>query len=281
MQNRDWVCFDDKVKTQAQKERRIEEQMQEALQTGCFQMYLQPQYQISDDSVSGAEALVRWQQPDGSMMPPNDFIPIFEKNGFVLKLDYEMFRQACETLRCWLDANIPAVPIAVNFSRLHLENPHFVSDLCAIAEEYAVPHQLLEIELTESAVMEHAEALKTAERELHAVGMRLSIDDFGAGYSSLGVLKSFQFDTLKLDRSFFTDQDDPQRAQAVIASVILMAHSLSILTIAEGIEECNQVELLKKLQCDVVQDYYYARPMKIEDVAALLRENNGSVALTH
>lgn len=259
-----------------QKKQKIEIRMEDALANGEFKMYLQPQYSLLDESVSGVEALVRWQLPDGSLLPPNDFIPIFEDNGFIRKLDYEIFCQACQVIRHWLDTGISPVTVAVNFSRLHLNNKSFVSELCGIADKYCVPHELLEIELTESVIMNNMETLTTVEQQFHRAGMRLTIDDFGAGFSSLGVLKDFRFNTLKLDRSFFEESEDPVRAQVVIAMVIQMAHELSISTVAEGIEDRAQVELLKKLDCDVIQGYYYAKPMPPEEAQKLLKKAQAS-----
>lgn len=207
------------------------------------------------------------------MVFPSDFIPIFEKNGFILKLDYYMFERVCQTIRYWFDGGIAVTGISVNLSRLHLENKNLVPELCAIADTYHVPHNLLEVELTETVAMENEEALHSLAEQFHEAGMRLSIDDFGSGYSSLGILNTLVFDTIKLDRSFFTDTADLSRSQVIIQAIIQMAQALKITTIAEGIEEAHQVDFLRKLNCDAVQGYFYAKPMPVADVTRLLTEN--------
>lgn len=184
-----------------------------------------------------------------------------------------MFELVCQTIRLWLDNGIVVPIISVNLSRLHLENENLVTELCEIVNEYKVPSNLLEIELTETAAIENQEALIALADQFHAAGMRLSIDDFGSGYSSLGILNSLAFDTLKLDRSFFTNTADMEKSQVIIKSIMQMAKTLKLTTIAEGIEEESQIDFLRKINCDAVQGYYYARPMPACDMMKLLLDN--------
>ncbi len=274
LSDKTYVYYDETMKSEAQKRRAIESKMDAALADREFQLYLQPQYEIAHNRIAGMEALVRWQPKGGAMIFPNDFIPVFEKNGFVVKLDYEMFEQACKTLRFWLDHEIPTTTIAVNLSRLHLENENLIPELCAIADAYRVPHELLELELTETIAAENEASMSSLAKRVHDAGMHLSIDDFGSGYSSLGILKSIAFDTLKLDRSFFVGAADRGRSQVIIRSIVQMAKSLKITTIAEGIEEQQQIDFLRKIQCDVVQGYYYAKPMPVANATKLLAESH-------
>lgn len=264
------VYYDDNMKREAQRVQKIESVMDDALSKGEFKLYLQPQYKISNNHNIGMEALVRWQQDDGSIIFPNDFIPVFENNGFVVKLDYYMFEQVCKTIRAWLDDGLSPELVSVNLSRLHLENASLVEELCAIADAYQVPHGLLELELTETVAMENEQALASLTGQFHKAGMRLSIDDFGSGYSSLGILNTLAFDSLKLDRSFFTGVADSYRSQVIIQSIIQMSHALNITTIAEGIENEQQIDFLRGINCDAAQGYYYARPMPVVDVTRLL-----------
>lgn len=274
LSGKQYVYYDENMKIDAQRVREIERNMYAALANREFKLYLQPQYRISDSSIMGMEALVRWQPKDGPMIFPNAFIPIFEKNGFIVKLDYYMFEQTCKTIRSWIDSGIAVTIVSVNLSRLHLENTNLVAELCGIADQYHVPHGLLELELTETVAMENEELLYSTTKQFHDAGMRLSVDDFGSGYSSLGILNYLSFDTLKLDRSFFKDTHDMERSQVIIRSIIQMAQDLNITTIAEGIEEAGQVDFLRKIHCDAIQGYYYAKPMPAADATRLLSESS-------
>jgi len=269
----EYLFYDDAMKKEAQRVQLIEDKMNGALENKEFKLYLQPQYRISDNSIAGMEALVRWQKKDGSLICPNDFIPIFEKNGFIAKLDYYMFEQVCRTIRRWIDNEMPEIIISVNLSRVHLKNTNLVSELCAIADRYRVPHGLLELELTETVAAENEPAVVVLAGQFHNAGMRLSIDDFGSGYSSLGILNYLAFDTLKLDRSFFKGLADSDRAKVIIQSIIRMAHQLNIMTIAEGIEEERQIAFLRQINCDVVQGFYYSKPLPSDAAARLLSES--------
>lgn len=266
------VYYDDAMKKEAQRIQEIENKMDDALANEEFKLYLQPQYKISSGRIIGLEALCRWQPKDGALIFPSDFIPVFEKNGFIVKLDYYMFELVCKTLRAWLDDGAPVRAVSVNLSRLHLENENLVAELCEIADAYMVPHGLLELELTEAVAMKNEEVLHLFAQQFHEAGMRLSIDDFGSGYSSLGILNALPFDTLKLDRSFFTPTADSACSQVIIQSIVQMSQELKITTIAEGIEKEEQVAFLKKINCDAVQGYYYAKPMPAAAIVPLLFE---------
>ncbi len=174
-------CYDKKLKEMAIRDIEMENQMEEALQNGEFVLYLQPKYALKNNTIAGAEALVRWKKPGGSLIPPGDFIPLFERNGFVVTLDMYMLRQACALLAAWQENGQEMVPISVNFSRLHLTNPHFVEEICAIVDEYHLDHCYIEIELTETTILNNAEVWEVISHSLHAAGFRLAMDDFGAG----------------------------------------------------------------------------------------------------
>lgn len=260
------VEFDGDIKNRAIREKEIERKMEAAMQAKEFHVFLQPKYCLKDERMVGAEALVRWITADLSMIYPNEFIPLFESNGFILRLDYYMFEQACQLLTRWLKEGVTPVPISVNFSRLHLGNSAFVEELCAIADRYHTPHALLEIELTETTMLENIDVLEEVLLKIHNAGFILSMDDFGTGYSSLSLLKNISVDVIKIDKSFFDEAKDLNRARTVIGSVMDMAHSLGIHTVAEGVETKEHIALLQTLGCETVQGYYYAKPMTIANL---------------
>lgn len=264
------ICvYDESFIIQSIHQKEIENKMKSALLNDEFKVYFQPKYNLLEESIIGAEALVRWKPVDEQMIYPNDFIPIFEKNGFITELDMYMFDSVCKTLRLWINKHLPLTRVSVNFSRNHLKNNLFVETLIAICDKHQVPHHLLEIELTESVIFNNVTILTDVLTKLHAAGFILSMDDFGTGYSSLGLLKNLPVDVIKIDRSFFTTANNEVRAKTVIASIIKMAHDLSVETVAEGVETKEHIDLLKELGCDVVQGYYYARPMPLDAFATL------------
>ncbi len=269
-------CFlyDEAMKLQVQSELVIESTMEEALQNGEFQVYIQPQYDTETETIAGGEALVRWRLSDGNFMVPSVFLHVFEQNRFIMQLDYFMFEESCRILRGWIQAGLEIRPISVNFSRLHLENPRFVKELCAMADRYAVPRRFLGIELTETTIMEHEARLIEVIREFHTEGFTLSMDDFGSGYSSLGILKSLPVDCIKLDKSLFSEDGGERRLKIIVESIIRMAKQLGNKTVAEGIEEESQVDFLRSIGCDLIQGYYFGKPMPVLEFTALLKQSD-------
>lgn len=259
------VVYDENFIKEAMRKKDIENRMNFALGNGEFKVYLQPQYMLNTETVIGAEALVRWIPDNGAIVYPNDFIPLFEKNGFIIQLDLYMFEQVCKIIQSWIEHGCEPVAVSVNFSRLHLSTPQFVQTLCRIADQYNVPHELLVVEITENTIFDNEEALQVILKDLHEQGFTLAMDDFGSGYSSLGLLKNIPVDMIKLDKSFFDNMDNQERSYAVLANVIKLAKDLKIQTVAEGVETIENVNILKVLGCDSVQGYYYARPMPHED----------------
>ncbi len=257
--------YDTALKRARDLEQEIENKMERALQKKEFRMYLQPKYYLNNEKIAGAEALARWWVDEANIIPPGEFVPVFEKNGFVVKLDMYMFEEACIFMRNMLNQGKNPVVISVNFSRLHLLNINFVDDLCEIADKYQIPHHLLEIELTESAMLDNQDTLMSVLNGLHKKGFTLSMDDFGSGYSSLGLLKDIPINVVKIDRSFFENAEDVERERVVISSVMEMAKRLAIHTVAEGVETKADIDMLKEIGCDIVQGFYYAKPMPFEE----------------
>ncbi len=239
--------------------------MRSALENNDFKMYVQPKYSLQDEQIIGLETLVRWIEPDGNIVYPNDFIPLFEKNEFILELDKYMFENTCKTLQKWILSGHNIIPISVNFSRLNFKNPHFVRELKEIAEKYQVPLEYLEIELTETSIIENEGIFDSVIKEIRRAGFLVSVDDFGSGYSSLGMLKDYNVDIIKLDRSFFSGTKKETSADIVVEGIIDLIKNLGKKTIAEGIETKEQIDFLKKTDCYAVQGYYFAKPMSIEE----------------
>ncbi|MEG1782611.1 MAG: EAL domain-containing protein, partial [Oscillospiraceae bacterium] len=265
-----YAIYDERVRRTLLREKQLEDRMEEALAKGEFEVYLQPKYHTQSEVIGGAEALVRWKDPKEGMIYPDEFIPLFEKNGFVTQIDLFVFEQVCRTLKRWIENGLPPIKISVNCSRTHLKAPNFLEEYRRIVAKYNLPVNVLEIELTESAVFEDAQSLSQIIQEIHSMGFGCSMDDFGSGYSSLNLIREIPVDTLKIDKIFFqAGSSDFERTESVVGSIISMAEALHMSTIAEGVEERKQVDMLKRLKCDYIQGYYFARPMPIHEFETL------------
>ena len=246
-----------------------ENKMEQALQNKEFIVHYQPKYDLNTEKVAGAEALVRWNSDKGLIMP-GEFIDLFERNGFVLKLDLYVFEVVCADIRKWLDEGRKVLPIAVNVSRLHLLDTDFVSEYGALISKYRVPPELLELELTENMPMASEDFLVEVFNNIARLGVSLAIDDFGSGYSSLNILHTMPFDTLKIDQMFFQNKTGSERGRRIIETVVLMAQKLGITVVAEGVETKEQVAFLKAIGCNMVQGFYFAKPMPSYEFEHLL-----------
>lgn len=265
-----YAIYDDEVRRQLFREKQLEDMIDSAMKNHEFQVYLQPKYRADTLTIGGAEALVRWVSATEGIIFPDEFIPLFEKNGFIMQLDLLVFEDVCRTIRSWIDSGLQPVKISVNCSRVHLKRADFINDYRRIAYQYNIPNKLIEIELTESIVMEDSERLTSIIATIHQSGFGCSMDDFGSGYSSLNLLQSIPVDTLKLDKIFFRNASkDPKRMESIISSVISMAKALSMVTVAEGVEQQDQVQMLQKLGCDYIQGYVFAKPMPIPEFESL------------
>lgn len=264
--------FDEYLEKKLHTELKIESIMEEALYQEEFKPFFQPKYSTDGEEIVGAEALVRWIRPDGSMVYPNDFIPLFEKNGFILQLDYYMYRKVLQWLRSQIDNNLPTVRISVNLSRLHNGDVHMGKRLSEMAERYRVPPQLIEFELTESAFTDNADNILEQLRILREKGFAISIDDFGSGYSSLNLLRSVPADILKIDKGFLDESEDSEKSSHIIRDIVTMAKNINMEVICEGVETAEQLKFLKGIQCDYAQGYYFAKPLPVQDFEKVLAE---------
>lgn len=259
--------FDVEMNKQKLWERKVEDDMDHALANREFQVYLQPKINTSEEVLGGAEALVRWIHPTEGFIPPNRFIPIFEKNGFILKLDDYMLEEIARLQSEWLAEGRTLVPISVNVSRAHFTREDLAEHICSIVDKYQVPHNVIELELTESAFFDDKKVLLNTVQKLRSAGFQVSMDDFGAGYSSLNSLKELQIDVLKIDADFFRGADVEERGLLIVSEVIDLAKKLNMKIVAEGIESKEQVEFLTAQECDLIQGYFYAKPMPVAEFA--------------
>lgn len=264
-QNAAIVWFNDEMKAEQLWERHVEDDMEKALARHEFQVYLQPKYSTKKEKLAAAEALVRWLHPDLGFISPGKFIPIFETNGFILQLDDYMLREIARLQAQWLKEGKQLVPISVNVSRAHFSMDDLAEHICSIVDEYKVPHKYIELELTESAFFDDKATLLMTVKKLKAYGFKISMDDFGAGYSSLNSLKELPLDIIKLDAEFFRGIDDVKRANAIVGDTIALAKKLGMEIVAEGIETREQVDFLAGQDCDLIQGFYFAKPLPVAE----------------
>lgn len=255
----------------------IEEDMNSALKNGEFLMFLQPKVSISTGRIIGAEALTRWRHHARGLISPGDFIPVFEKNGFILKLDRFIWESAARQIRSRIDAGIPPVPISVNVSRAYLKGKDTVKELYDLVKKYDIPIGLLQIEITESA--ESADVERSVELFKES-GFTMLMDDFGSGYSSLNMLQKTKFDVLKIDRYFLNEFMVSERGRKILGHTISMSKDIGLDIIAEGVETKVQADFLSECGCDAAQGFLYSRPIDTDSFNSMLKDiniNNGSI----
>lgn len=262
--------YSDDLRLDLVKEHEITSEMTTALEQEQFEVYLQPKYDLTYENIIGAEALVRWIHPERGFMPPNMFIPIFERNGFIMKLDEYIWERTCMILRRWMDEGRKVIPISVNISRIDLYNPHLSDFLIDLVEKYDLDPKLLELEITESAYTENSEQLMPVMRKLQQYGFIILMDDFGTGYSSLNMLKDVPVNILKIDMNFLTEDMEHGRGGIILSSIVRMAKWLSLPVVAEGVETNTQVDFLRSIGCNLAQGYYYSRPVPVAEFEKLM-----------
>lgn len=263
--------YDNTIQEKMLQNKEIENKFSKALANGEFIVYYQPKFNVKKQRFEGAEALVRWADPDKGLISPFFFIPVFEKNGSIVDLDSYIFEAVCKDLKGWIDAGYKVSPISVNVSRLHLYYKDFVESYFAILEKYQIPLQMIRLELTETALFENDTILKEIIHQFHEKGILILMDDFGSGYSSITMLKNIPIDILKIDKGLIDGFESNPKGKTILENIIKLCHRLDILVTAEGVETRLQYEELEKLNCDMIQGYYFARPMPKKDYEALLQ----------
>ncbi len=268
--------YDEGMKRAIEEENAIEKRMEEALARGEFQVYLQPKCDLRTDRIKGAEALVRWIDPEKGMIPPDHFIPLFEKNGFVLKLDFFVYEEVLRRMAKWMAEGRDLICVSVNVSRVHIGTTDFFERLNRLLDEYKVPKKKFELELTETIMGGKKSGTREFIKECKREGFPVSIDDFGSGYSSLNLLKDLPVDILKIDKEFLDEALDEaegsKRSTIIVEQVVEMAKRMDIATVCEGVETRDQAEFLKRIGCDMAQGYLFSKPVPMDEFEAMLQD---------
>ncbi len=267
--------YDQKVFHHVEQIKRIEKNMQKALDDGEFKVFLQPKYSLITGEVTGSEALARWIRPDGTMIYPDEFIPVFEKNGFIEKIDFYMLEQVCIMMSRRRKAKKKCLPVSINQSRVLLKKRDYTTHIAKILLKYQTPPQLIELELTERLFSDQYGDMFSMMEQLKKVGIRWSIDDFGTGYSSLNLLKELPVDIIKLDKSFLDETETSEVSRVIIRKIIELTKELQKSVICEGVETRAQADYLKEVNCDMAQGFLYARPMPMAEYEELIDSKTG------
>lgn len=246
---------------------------EKALTQEDIHVFFQPKVSLKDYDLIGAEALSRWIM-DGEIVPPDSFIPILEETTRICELDFYVLEHVCRCIRSWLDHDVKPVKVSVNFSRRHLSNKNLVNEIVEMLDKYHVPHQYIEVELTETTIDADFAALKQIVYDLRSQGIESSVDDFGMGYSSLSLIRDVPFKVLKIDKSFLGDKnmESDERQRAMMKHVISMANDLGMECIAEGVESMEHVQLLKESKCYMAQGFLFNRPIPQEEFESILTQ---------
>ncbi len=267
------VVYDDKIRNILLREQAITDAMETALSEKQFIVYFQPKHNLNDDSMAGAEALVRWIHPEWGFMSPGEFIPLFEKNGFIRRLDEYVWESVCEKLHEWTISGYSVVPVSVNVSRADIYQSDLVETFCKLIEKYEIDPSLLHLEITESAYTDNPEQIISTVEELRSKGFIIEMDDFGSGYSSLNMLGEMSLDILKLDMKFIRNQMAKPAERSLLKAIVEMAHTLDLKVVAEGVETEEQRDRLNAIRCDYAQGYFYAKPSPSADFEKLLHRS--------
>lgn len=269
--------FDEKVVKKMKQEKALEDGFQAAMQNGEFVVYFQPKYDVRGASpvLSGAEALVRWISPEHGFLPPYIFLPLFERDGNLETLDRHVFELVCRQLAAWRQEGRQLVPVSVNVSRRNIaQGERFMEDIERLLAKYDIDKELIELEVLENDASVDEDTLITFLRAIKSSGFRIAMDDFGSGYSSLGLLYGMPIDCLKLDKSLFDgwQEDMPDSDTSLVRHIIQVAHETGRVVVAEGIEQKYQVELLRRFQCDYIQGYYFCKPIPADEFAEFMEK---------
>lgn len=278
-----YFFFNEEMEKRQKEADEMNNRFEEALEKKEFEVFFQLKWNLKKNDWGGAEALVRWRSPERGLIPPGKFIPLYEENGNIVELDAYVFERTCQLLSEMLDKGERVVPISINLSKRNFANMSFMPLYQSIVEKYKIPHELIEFEITEGLLMDNVESYTKFIRIFHENDYGIAMDDFGAGYSSLNMIHKLDFDIIKIDAKFFRDGFDDSN-KTIVKSVISLCHKLGKTVVAEGIEHSYEVDFLKEAKCDIIQGYYFAKPLPFEDFKVLLsqktesEENKGSIA---
>ena len=277
MEDTEVVLFDRRMMEGIKREIEITSSLSSAIGKGELMVYYQPKVATGSLKLIGAEALIRWRKPDGKFIYPDDFIPLIERSGQIVELDYFVYREVFRFIARRLREGRPIVPVSVNVSRAHLNKMGILEYIQALFDEYQIPANLIEFELTESIYIENTTKALQLVEGLHAMGTKVSMDDFGSGYSSLNLLSRLPIDIIKLDKVFLKDDEIDNKLREndkiIISCVIDMAKRLQITSLCEGVETPEQSDYLSQIGCEIQQGYYFSRPIPQEEFEAFIDEN--------
>lgn len=269
-----YAVYDKSMLNRLLMEQEMVNEMDNALKNREFKVYFQPQCDMNTGRIIGAEALTRWEHPRKGIVSPGDFIPVFEKNKFILKLDTYIWEEVCRTLRRWINEGRRVVPVSVNISRIHLYHEDLYKQLTELVQRYDLAPELLQLEITESSYSINTDYLSEVVQRLQDYGFLIFMDDFGSGYSSLNMLKDISVDVLKLDMRFLSGETSGHdRGGDIMAAMVQMARRLDLYVVAEGVENKEQVDFLLSINCNYAQGYYYYRPMTAEAFRLLIGDD--------
>lgn len=255
----------DELQTDSQRVLLLDSELRRAIDERAFELYFQPKIEMENEQIQGLEALVRWNNERLGFVSPAEFIPYAEETGLIIPLSEIIIEMACEAVIKLQQFGIK-IPISINISSIHFKQRNFLESVQAILERYNTPANNFEIEVTERTVMNSATETVSKLVRLKQLGFKLSIDDFGTGYSSLSYLVRFPLDCLKIDRSFIQHISSLDEKQAVVDAIIQMSHRLKMKVVAEGVEQAQQVDILRKMNCDIIQGYYYCKPLPLHEL---------------
>ena len=277
-QNKDTMepyCFyTEELKKRQMEEKELNDSIKEGIAKGEFRAWLQPKYDTHTNQIVGAEALVRWHKSDGKVLSPYFFIDYCEKYGLIQEIDRLVLEDVCRQVSDWRRKGIPCVPVSVNLSRAYLNNANSIYYIQTVLDKYNVPSCYIQLEVTESAVVDSEEELSASIETMHDLGFKVLLDDFGVGYSSLTSINKLQFDILKIDKSFI-DALGTHKGEDIVKYTISLAKSLGMKIVAEGVETKEQYEFLREEECDAVQGYYFSKPLSSEDFRSRIKESSG------
>ena len=269
--NEYFAVYDDELRSRLLREKAITDAMEPALAEEQFVVYYQPKYNLKDNCLAGAEALVRWNHPEWGFMSPGEFIPLFESNGFILRLDEYVWEKVCAQLQSWKKQGYPIRPVSVNVSRADIYQVSLADELETLTKRYDIDPGYLHLEITESCYAENPAQIISTVEELRRRGFVVEMDDFGSGYSSLNMLSQLKLDILKLDMKFIQNEMEKSIDRSILYDVISMAHRMHLNVVAEGVETREQMNRLLTVGCDFVQGYFLAKPMPAEEFEKLMQ----------
>ncbi len=257
--------YDGSIKQENENVKELEQKIRGAIENNEFKVYLQPIYDTNSKNPVSAEALVRWVDSNNKIINPSEFIPLFEKNGFITKLDIIVLSKVCVLIRKWMDMGVEPLPVSVNISRIDMFNPHILTDIINTVNKYKVPHEYIKIELTESGFNYDDQRTRSILEGLHDACFHIMMDDFGSGYSNLNMFKDMPIDTVKIDMVFLRNIDKSERGRIVVESVVSMAKKMGLTVVIEGVETQTQYDFIRELECEMIQGYYFSKPLPTVD----------------